>query len=112
MEAAILPDCAGRHRFEGRPQLPVAAGGAGAALGIIPAAADTEAGCGLGFDQYDIRRGAGLTFTLPAFATGATFAVDGLGQQVFAAWQAATLGAAGTTVPLSAIQPLMPLLTL
>jgi len=78
VEDAILPDCAGRRRLEGRPQLPVAAGGAGAALRIIPAAADTEAGCGLGFDQYDIRRGAGLTLAAPALATGAALAVDGL----------------------------------
>ena len=112
VEGAILPDCVGCRRFEGGPQLPVAAGGAGAALGIIPAAANAEAGHGFRFDHDGVRRCTGLTFAAPAFAAGAAFAVDGLDQQVFATRQAAMLCVAGTTAPLSLSQPLRPLLTL
>ena len=71
------------------PDLPVAASGAGSALGVVPGAALAEAfGC-FRFDDDGSRLGAGLAPTAPALATGAAFAVDGLAQQVFAALQEA-----------------------
>lgn len=88
------------------------AGGTGAPFGTIPAATDAEAGVGFRSNTDRIGKLACLSRPLPALATGAAFAVDGLVQQVLALRQAAMTGAAGTTGPLSRIQPLMPALTL
>ena len=71
-----------------------------------------EAGAVLGAGPWRRLRGIGLPLAAPAFATGATLAVDGLNQQVLSAWQAAMLWVAGTTGPLSRSQPLRPCLTL
>jgi len=90
----------------------VTAGGTGTPFGTIPAATDAEARIRLGSDSDGIGEFAGLSRPLPVLATGATLAVDGLVQQVFALRQAAITGAAETTGPLSRIQALIPLFTL
>ena len=90
----------------------MAAGRTRPPLSAMPAAAIAEAGAGFAVDRYGGRFATRLPLAAPAFATGTTPAVDGLIQQVFAARQAAMLGAAGTTGPPLAIHSLMPLLTL
>ena len=109
-EISLVAD--GRAVFENRPDPPMPAGRAGAAFGVVPAAAQAEAFRSFGFDDYGARLGAGLAPTAPALATGAAFAVDGLAQQVLAALQEAMVWAAGATGPPAPIQPLMPALTL
>ena len=109
----ILPEDACLVRFvEPGPEAPVAAGGAGTPLGIVPAAAQAKAGDGFRLKLYRAGRCARLAFALPAITTGAAFAVDGLNQQVLALRQAAMLGLADTSTPPSLTQPLMPVLTL
>ena len=108
----ILPERLAARWIKNRPQFPVAAGRAGAALGAGPAAVFAKAGRRFGFNPDAIRRLAGLPFATPMLATGAALASDGLVQHVFALRQAAMLCVAGTTAPPLPIQPLMPFLTL
>lgn len=88
------------------------AGRAGAAFGAVPRATLAEAGGYFRFYEDGSRGLARQTLTAPAFAAGASLAVDGVNQQVFAALHEAMLEVAGTTGAPALIQPLMPCLTL
>ena len=111
-QGRILPECPGTRRFERYPDLPVAAGRAGAPLRAIPAATNAQAADGFSRNGHGARLLSRLPFAAPVFAGGAALLVRSLDQQVFAARQAAMLSAAGTTAPPLPIQPLMPFFTL
>ena len=70
-----------------------------------------EAGAEFGVDEHALAVAAGLAFALPALAAGAAAAGNRLNQHVFSARHAAIAGKAGTTLPPSRCQPLMPVLT-
>jgi len=66
-------------RRELGPALPMATGRAGTAFGAIPRSTPTYSGTGFRFDQDDIGCLSRMTKTGPAFAAGATLAVDCVG---------------------------------